>query len=94
MDITCYKCGLIDEPEIRINNMHKTAYCKGCGQYIKHLPPDNKTDFELYFGKYKGRTVKSMLESKEERDYLLWLHDKATTIKQWQKVIIAKLLHL
>lgn len=94
MELTCKKCGLIDKPEIRVGNIHTTAYCTGCHNYIKHLPPDNRSDFELYFGKYKGRNIKSMLESKEERDYLLWLHDKATTVKQWQKILIRNLLHL
>ena len=94
MELTCKKCGLIGKPEIRVGDVHTTAYCTCCGNYIKHLPPDNKTDFELYFGKHKGRTIKSMLQSKEDRDYLLWLHDKATTIKEWQKKVIANLLHL
>jgi len=94
MELTCIKCGVIGLPEIRENGPHKTAFCGSCGAYLKHIQTPKSNDFTLYFGKYKDRNIQSMLTDPTERSYLVWLHDKATTIKQWQKDILKSLLHL
>jgi uncharacterized protein (DUF3820 family) len=33
-------------------------------------------DITLSFGKYKGRTLVSMLESKDTKDYMVWLKNE------------------
>jgi len=74
--LSCNKCGLVDDYTISDRGVHKTAFCNGCGSYIKNVayqPP------ALYFGKYSGREIKS-LTSDEEVRYLQWL-----TIQTWLK---------
>ena len=89
----CKKCGEV-EPIIKDNPPHKSAYCSVCGTWLTHVRQQPEDDFTLFFGKYKGRNVKSMLTTKEERDYLLWLYDKATSLKANQRTIIANLIHV
>lgn len=94
MNIECKECGCISEPIIKENPPHRSAYCPECGKFNKHIPNLDRDDFVLYFGKYKDRNVKSMLQNKEERSYLVWLYDKATSLKDWQRNIIKSLLHV
>jgi uncharacterized protein (DUF3820 family) len=68
--IICQKCGLINDYAVQQSGPHKTAYCNGCGKYIKHITQGN--DFEIPFGRYKGRMLSSMVSS-EEINYLKWL---------------------
>ena len=56
------------------------------------MPKRREDDFVIYFGKYKGRNIKSMMETKEEREYLLWL-TTLDNIKDWQKKIILQHIH-
>ncbi len=56
------------------------------------MPKRREDDFVIYFGKYKGRNVKSMLTTKDERQYLLWLTTLENT-KDWQKKIILQHIH-
>lgn len=94
MVATCHRCGSEDQPIIRDNTPHKSAYCTHCGAWITHVRQQPPDDFILFFGKFKGRNVRSMLETKEERDYLVWLYNNATSLKQNQRTIIANLLHV
>jgi len=94
MEFICKGCGTISSNAvIRQTGIHSTAYCIECGSYIQHMPRRKEDDFVLYFGKYKGRNVKSMLQSKDEREYLVWVYSLETT-KDWQKKIISKHLHV
>lgn len=68
--IVCQNCGSIDDYNERAAGPHISAYCNGCGKYIKHLPQN--TPATLYFGKYRGRLISSMLDIEELR-YLEWL---------------------
>ena len=70
MSITCHNCGLVDDYETRQAGPHLSAYCNGCGNYIKHLPQNNPVEL-IPFGKYKGRELKSMVSDEEVR-YLHW----------------------
>jgi hypothetical protein len=70
MDITCQRCGLVNDYAERQSGPHTTAYCNGCGNYIKHLQKNEP--IKLYFGKYKDRELSSMT-SDEELKYLIWL---------------------
>lgn len=91
--LTCKKCGLIDVPNMKHSEIHCTAYCKGCGSYIKHVSQRPcEDDFILHFGKYKGRSVQSMVgNTTEEFNYLIWLRDNATSLKPWQLEILKKI---
>lgn len=68
--ITCQRCGLIDDYTIQKSGPHNSAYCNGCGNYIKHLPQNNEIKI-VPFGKYKGREIATM-RSDEEVRYLQW----------------------
>ncbi len=93
MILTCKGCGHTGIPATSKNGPHISAFCMECGGFIKHLPkPILEDDFVLYFGKYKGRNVKSLVGStKEEFDYLLWLKNNATNLKPQQLDVIKKL---
>lgn len=73
-DISCKKCGLINDYKIEKRGVHDSAFCNNCGSWIKHLPQkfDPKKEFILPFGKYKGEPL-SMMVSDEERRYLQWI---------------------
>lgn len=92
MEVTCIRCGLIDDYEVRQSGPHKTAYCNGCGKYIKHLPQEN-SNLKLYFGKYKDREITS-LTGKEEVDYLKWVLERHTTLSDKYRIVISKHLGL
>lgn len=69
-DITCQRCGLANDYEIKQAGPHQSAYCNGCGNYIKHLPQNKPVEI-IPFGKYKGRELKSLVSDEEVR-YLNW----------------------
>jgi hypothetical protein len=67
--ISCKTCGLVDDYSIKERGQHRTAFCNGCGAYIKNIsyqPP------KLYFGKFKDREIAS-LTNPNEVSYLRWL---------------------
>jgi hypothetical protein len=70
MDIICQKCGSVNDYTERQAGPHLSAYCNGCGNYLKHLPQGKP--IILYFGKYKDRELSSMTSDEEVR-YLIWL---------------------
>lgn len=72
LKVNCPKCGSSDY-RIEPRGIHKTAYCNQCDAYIKNLPQGVPTT--LFFGKYNGRTIASMI-SEEEIGYLKWLVTK------------------
>jgi uncharacterized protein (DUF3820 family) len=64
-NVTCKKCGLIDDYSVTEKSGHKMAYCNGCNSFIKniaHQPP------YFYFGKYKGTRIDECWDI----DYLGW----------------------
>ncbi len=83
MDITCQHCGLCNDYYVQKSGPHNSAYCNGCGQYIKHVPQNNEIKI-VPFGKYKGREISSM-RSDEELRYLQWfveMPDLRDNVKQ------------
>ena len=88
-EITCQNCGLQNDYRIE-NNHHQTAFCNGCGKYIKHLPKSN-TDIVIHFGKFKGTALKDFM-SKEHVDWLNWAIKKE--IKFQPRVLDAIRKHL
>lgn len=91
--LTCKDCGHTGIPATSKNGVHISAYCMECGSFQKHLPQNPiADDFVLYFGKYKGRNVKSLVGStKEEFEYLVWLKNNATNLKSNQLQILINL---
>lgn len=85
-DITCNNCGLVNEYEIRQAGPHQSAYCNGCGRYIKHIPKPVSSDTVIQFGKYKGTSLKDFT-TPEHVSWLNWLLrscelERPTYIKQ------------
>lgn len=68
-EVTCLNCGSINDYEIILKANQATAWCNGCGKFIKNVPYKAPA---LYFGKFKGRDIASML-AKDEVEYLQWL---------------------
>jgi hypothetical protein len=94
MKLTCSKCGHTGIPKTEKSNIHIKASCFECGSFIKFLPKNSDDeDFILYFGKYKGRSVKSMVGSNvEEFQYLKWLlNQDYIKLKNNQVLILQKL---
>ena len=77
-DIICTRCGLVNDYRTEKAGPHIKAVCNGCDRYIKFLPQGNEEP-TLYFPKYKGRTVKSMV-APEEISYLKWLLGNVTKL--------------
>jgi uncharacterized protein (DUF3820 family) len=76
MDITCQRCGSVNDYHVVKTELHDTAYCNGCDAYIKHLPKNNPIVI-MPFGKYKGREISSLL-SDEELRYVTWMLHNST----------------
>lgn len=69
-DIICNKCGSVNDYRVNVTDLHHTAYCNGCDNYIKHLPKPDK-EHVIYFGKYKGTALKDFT-SKDHVSWLQW----------------------
>lgn len=69
-DITCKRCGLINEYKIE-KNVHYKATCK-CGGFLTNISTNKPVT--IHFGKYSGRQIDSMTD-KEEVQYLQWACD-------------------
>lgn len=94
MKLTCSKCGHTGIPKTEKTNIHIKASCFECDSFIKFLPQNSdEDDFILYFGKYKGRSVKSMVGSTtEEFQYLKWLlNQDYIKLKNNQVLILQKI---
>lgn len=91
MAIQCQNCGLVNDFNERQSGPHTSAYCNGCGKYIKHLPKSNNTI--IYFGKYKGRELSSLRDYDEIR-YLTWLTNAGGIKEKLKQAIDAHLRSL
>lgn len=77
-DVTCYRCGNVNDFKVEKPSIHYKAVCNCCNYFIKNLPTNAPAI--MHFGKYKGREVQSM-RSDEELKYLQWLLDNSESIK-------------
>lgn len=91
MEIICNRCGLINDYKVVEKSNQRTAWCNGCGNYIKNIPHGNKPT--LHFGKYKSRTIESM-RNKDEVNYLNWLYSSTIKLNPILKEAIKKQLGL
>lgn len=66
---TCKHCGLIDDFRIIRKSNQDTAWCNGCDASMGNAPQGGEPT--LYVGKYKGRTIKSMI-TPDEVGWLKW----------------------
>lgn len=77
VELTCYHCGVIDEPDVVDSGPHRKAVCRHCGLYIKFLEQpmtlERAKRFSLYFGKYKGKTLDEIMNDPKGKGYLKWL---------------------
>jgi len=73
--IKCQRCQTEDQYYTQPSGPHLMAVCNHCNKYIKFVsqgvPP------MLYFGKYKGRQIASLV-SEDEINYLKWLLNNGT----------------
>ena len=67
MDVVCKNCGSINDYTIIVKAHNQCAYCNGCEKYIKNIPYAD--DIKIYFGKYKGKRIKEILDI----GYLNWI---------------------
>lgn len=64
-DITCGKCGSVNDYRTENKATQVTAFCNKCGAYIKNIPQGEPA---FYVGKYKGKKVSEI----EDMGYLKW----------------------
>jgi hypothetical protein len=82
METICKQCGLVNNFIVKQNGPHITAYCNGCGAYIKNLPQQQEPKF--YFGKYKGKLIKEV----EDKNYLEWALINVDNLSEQQRKAI------
>jgi formate dehydrogenase maturation protein FdhE len=76
-DVKCLRCGTVNDYHTEESGPHLKAICNQCNQYIKFVSQGKEPT--LYFGKFKDRTIASLI-SEDEIKYLKWL--LGTNIKQ------------
>lgn len=82
--IVCKKCGLIDDYYTELKNGQNTAFCLGCGAYIKNIPYAKQS---FYFGKYKGKTVSDV----DDIEYLIWFLNNVKTSPTMKDAVIQQI---
>jgi len=90
-DVICLKCGVINEFYTLQKNTQLTAWCSVCKSYIKNIPQGGEPT--LHFGKYKDRTIASMIH-KDEVSYLHWLIKSEIKLTETLKETIKKHLNI
>jgi len=69
-EVTCNRCGTVDDYRTEMKSGQNTAWCNGCGKFIKNIPQENAA-FVLPFGKFKG-TLMSDMVTQEQISWLNW----------------------
>ena len=69
MQLICKKCGLIDQYRTEERTGQNCAFCLGCGYHIKNVPKKDPLDLKIYFGKFKGTTIRNITD----KQYLQWV---------------------
>lgn len=90
-DVICQNCGSINDYRPVMKSNQNTAWCNGCDKFIKNLPQGKPP--MLFFGKYKGRLISTMLNDEEIR-YLQWMVQQAWCKAPLSVQIVNHLDHL
>jgi hypothetical protein len=72
-DIICQHCGSINDYRTIMKSNQDTAWCNGCDKFIKNISQGKPPT--IYFGKYNGREISSMVTT-DEVNYLRWVTDQ------------------
>jgi len=72
-DITCRKCGLVNDYKTEMKSGQQTAYCNGCGKYIKNIP---YAEPKMYVGKYSQTKISEITDL----PYLEWALEKMDSL--------------
>ena len=59
-----------EEKTFEDGKIHVQASCKHCGGFLKWWPKVTDEEFEMPFGKYKGKKLTDII--KDDRDYAVW----------------------
>lgn len=87
MSVKCQNCNLEDDYRLVEHATNKSAYCNGCGKYIKNIPYDVP---KLYVGKYKGVPIDTI----EDLQYLKWAIDTLKVTTSVKTSIYSRISHL
>jgi hypothetical protein len=92
MELTCKKCGCINEPitsekTFKNGTTHTEARCKHCNQFLQYLAHDPNPLELIPFGKYKGRSIMSIAH--EDYDYALWASENLESKRYREAFILA-----
>lgn len=88
-EYACPSCGTISDTHVQYSKPpHIGLICKECGTHIKWIEKP-VTDFEFWFGKYKGYKL-SELTTPEQVNYLRWCLVNCTSIKPKYVELIKK----
>ena len=81
--IHCNNCGITDYQIIEKSGQ-KTAWCVGCGAWIKNIP---FAEPAYYFGRYAGKLVKDV----DDEPYMRWFLQNVKGNKRTKAAIELKL---
>lgn len=81
-DIICQHCGSINNYRTIMKSNQNTAWCNDCDGFIKNISQGKPPS--LYFGKYIGREISSMI-TEDEVKYLQWI-----TEQSWCKSLLKR----
>lgn len=82
-EITCTKCGSINDYRIEKKSNNHVAYCLACQAYIKNVPYEEPA---LHFGKYKGTKIKDFT-TPDMVSYLNWAYQNTRLTKRLKLAI-------
>ena len=80
-EIICKNCGLVNDYNTVFKSNQKTAWCNGCGTFIKNIPHSLP---RFYFGKYKGGKVGEC----SDMGYLNWFLENTNPKPAMKEAII------
>lgn len=86
MELYCKSCSKDIEPIIKKRGIHTSAFCPICDSYIKHVTQQSD-DFIMYFGKYKGQSIKELASTKDGYNYLLWVLNNISLKPKYKAIL-------
>lgn len=92
-EVTCYKCGSINDYKIEVKGGQNCCYCNGCNAWLGNKPKGiNEGIDELCFpfGKYKGRPISECTD----QSYLEWAVESVHFNERFIQAFAKRLLSL